>query len=187
MTPAKQTAYIDLATGAVSSSLGAIGDPEITLILLTGGTLEFAFVKDGVVVALTSPSDPVFVIKKEKDAAGAALFRDADGWDVTGTGEDTRYAFTGQIYSDDLDDALTGLLEKKLMAQVSWTLAADTYASSSLPFPVKVVQNFNRETDTSLIITDRVALEINAELDALEVTINGTSRGFLILSSDPHP
>lgn len=190
MTPAVQTAYIHLTTGKVTAGLTGSQPPDINLILRTGGRLNFAFVDvldgENVIVELEADTTGIFVIKAEDDADGDPLFRDTT-MEKEGDDEDARYWFYGLIDSDDLRAALAGVRSIKLVGQVEFTQPSDDDASSSDAFDLTVKQNYNRDTDTAPVISDDVELIINAEADAVEVKINGVSKGFLLLVSDPHP
>ncbi len=154
MTPAVQTAYVDLDTGAVRAATTGLAAPSITLILGSKGKLNFAFMADGTVGELDAGvSDPVFVIKEETDADGDPLFLDEDGWDEDGSDEDKRYAFTGVLDGDDLRTALAGLRRRTFVAQIAWN-DEDGNPCSSLPFDLVIAQNYNRSGDTAPASTD---------------------------------
>lgn len=186
MTPAEQTIYIDLATGDVRAGATGLQPPTVELILLTGGKIKFAFLNSGVVEALNASATGIFVIKDVEDAEGDPLFRDS-AWDVTGSGTSARYTFNGVVDSDELRTILTGKDEKLLTAQLYWESPDDTHPSSSKPFAVTVINNYNRTGDAAPIVSPEWSFVLNAEEDAFEVFINGVSKGFSLLYTDPHP
>lgn len=186
MTPAAQTVYIDLATGALRAAASGTAAPEIALILLAGGQLNFAFLNAGTVVELDADSTGQFSLFGVDDANGDVLFLDTS-MEKTGSGAEARYHFAGLIDSAALRAALGGVKSKQFTAQVQFTQPTDGEASSSQPFDLTIWNNQNRPEIAAPAASSEFSFVLNAEGDAAEFFVNGTSKGFVLLTTDPHP
>jgi hypothetical protein len=176
MTPAAQTVFIDLVTGAARGGTSGLGLPVVNLILLTGGRLNFAFMTAGVCEELEAGTTGRLVIKSKLDAAGGALFLDEE-WDMAGEATAARYAFLGLVDSDDLRAALDGKDSETFTAQLFWQQPSDDNPSSSLPFLLTITNNYNRTDDAAPIITDDVSITMDEGGQSFELWVNGISQG----------
>lgn len=177
MTPAAQTVYIDLETGRARAEVTGLAAPIINLILLTGGRLNFAFMTDGIVEALEAASTGELVIKACDDADGDRLFEDT-AWTESGTGEDTRYAFAALVDSAALRTALLGKKSLEFDMQIRWNQPSDAYDSACHMFHITIHNNIVRDGDSAPVITDDVDVVLNDDETAVEIFINGVSKGF---------
>lgn len=182
MTPAPQTVFVKLLTGAVLASASSIAAPQIDLILLTGGRLNFAFVNDeGAVVELEESSTGQFSLFPENEADGSALFVDAE-WEKTGTGAEARYFFNGLVDSAALRALLAGAPSLVVTAQAKFRVPSDDQDSSTRPFAITVHNNQNRAGITAPPASD-FSLVVNGAGTAAELFVNGASKGWLHLQT----
>lgn len=180
MTPAAQRIFINTVNGAVTSSLGGSAAADVQFILRAGAKLEVVFHTAGVAVELEALTTGRLVSKSEAD--GSALFLDTD-WTKTGTAEDTVYTFLGEMDSAGLRTALGSERKVSFISAVLFKQPSDAYDGSSLPFDITVHTNPHRSDDAAPLVSQEVTLVQESDGSALECFINGTSVGFLRLTS----
>lgn len=143
MTPASLAAFVDLESGAVRAATTGNAAPTLRAILRTRLSLKVGFMTDGTCEALPVGTTGRLVIKKSDDPDGDALVLDTS-FDASGSGADARYTFLGLVDSDALRTALGDASEMEFTAQILFELPGEDDPSSSEPFTITIVNNWNR-------------------------------------------
>jgi len=180
MTPKEQTVYVDLESGEVSATLATKTPPGLNYILRAGAKLNVVFHTDGVAEELEAATTGRFVIKPISGAGDAAYFLDT-AWTLAGTGEESVYTFLGEMDSTALRTALATQKSEVFTAQILWKEPSETYDGSSLPFDLTIHTNLHRSDDAAPNVSSDYSFAINTDETAIEVSINGTSKGFIHL------
>ena len=85
--------------------------------------------------------------------------------------------------STGLRAALSAARSNAFAAQILWKEPSEAYDGSSLPFNVTIHTNYHRSDDAAPNVSSDYSFAINTDQTAIEVSINGVSKGFIHLNT----
>lgn len=142
---------------------------------------------DGDPVALTEDWQAQVIIKPVTQRTGRALVSDSDHELVTlaDLNDAAAFRFLGAVSSVELLAALGDVDVLECVACVRW-LEPDAAAwSKSEDFVVHIRNSAHQPSDESTNTSPAFTFVLNADGSAVEVKVNGVSKGFALLTSDP--